>query len=616
MAPQRPTSRARGPRDRASLVELELVHSLDWLISLRWFAGAGVVALTWLAKSMFEVPLPAEQLAATGVAILAYNVVLAWVLHGMRRADPDAMDRYESFARVQIALDWAAMAILIALSGGAESPAVIFFLFHITIASLLLPHHLGFLYVSFAPMLVAGVAALEYFGITAHVEILHPARYRDLRFVVASIGFFAAACYVMAYCCMAIARRLRRRERELSSLYDGVRDITSSLEVADVLERIAAAAAHVLDCRATAIRLIDPSRSQVEFAASWGLSERYRDTVPEELARSVLDQDTLRDGLVLVPDVRTDDRVWRKEEVTAEGIATMLSVPILGRAGPMGVLRAYGAHKHRFAAEDIAYLRAVAAQGAVAIEHAKAYHLLAELDRDKSRFLRMTTHELRSPVRVTESLLITLAEGYAGPLGGEQAEVVRRAQKRLATLHALIDDLLDLAAGKAEMDRPRARVVDVRGVAGDVLDRFRAVAREKGLALVALVPSEPLEVSCDPADLERIVVNLVGNAVKYTPHGSVRVTLEGDDAHVRFVITDTGIGIPQDALPNLFREFYRAPNAKAVEESGTGLGLSIVKLLVERWGGHITTSSIEGQGTTFSVEMARADRDSSGSDRT
>lgn len=589
---------------RPSLVERELVNSLGWLISLRWLAGAAVLAATLPAALLFRIPLPAGPLSATGAAILLYNAAF-WLAHRqLRRRHRDDPATFETFARVQIGADWAAMAVLIALSGGAESPAIIFFLFHITIASLLLPHHHGFLYVTIAPLLVAGVAVLESVGVVPHVAVIQPARYRDPLFVTAVLAFFTLACYVMAYCCMTIARRLRRRETELGGLYDGVRDVTSTLEITAVLDRIVEAAARVLGCRAAAIRLIDTLRSQVEFAASFGLSEAYRDEVPAEFARSVLDQDTLRDGVVNMPDVSGDPRIWHPELVRDEGIASMLSVAIIGRAGPLGVLRAYGAPGHRFGDEDVAYLQAVAAHGAVAIDNAKAYKQLADLDRDKSRFLRMTTHELRSPVRVTESLLMTLSGGYVGSLDAEQTEVLARAQKRLASLHALIDDLLDLAAGKANMAAVQHRLVDLRAVAADVAERFQSMAAGKAITLSLELPDEPLPVWCDPADAERVMANLVSNAVKYTRQGGVTLTLARDGNQVRLDVADTGIGIPQDALPHLFKEFYRATNAKAVEEAGTGLGLSIVKLLVERYGGRVSVESQEGVGTTMTILLS------------
>jgi signal transduction histidine kinase len=589
---------------RRSVVEQEMVNSLGWLISLRWLAGIAVIAAAVLGVMLRKVPLPTGPIFVTGAAILVYNAAFLATLHRLRRQSAVRTEAFEAFTRFQMLLDWVAMTALVAMSGGIESPAILFFMFHITIASLLLPHHWGFVYVTAPPLLVGFVALAEYAGWLPHVAIVQPVRYNDPIFVGFMLVFFTSACYVLAYCCMTITQRLRRRERELGGLYDGVRDITSTLEITDVMDRIVEAAARVLACKAAAIRLIDPSRSQVEFAASWGLSEAYQDEVPGEYAKSVLDLETLRTGVVHVADTLTDPRVWHPERVRGEGIASMLSVAINGRSGPFGLLRAYGGPGHRFSEDDVMYLQAVAAQGAVAIEHAKAYKLLADLDRDKSRFLRMTTHELRSPVRVTESLLMTLAGGYVGALTAEQAEVVGRAQRRLASLHALVDDLLDLAAGKAAMVAVNRRVVDLRGVVTDVCERFQAVAREKGIGLDVVVPESPIAIWCDPSDAERLVVNLVSNAVKYTRAGRVDVALTQDAERVSLVVRDTGIGIPADALPHLFNEFYRAGNAKAVEESGTGLGLSIVKLLVERYGGHIVVSSQEGHGTVFTVDLS------------
>ncbi|MCU0251985.1 MAG: ATP-binding protein [Vicinamibacterales bacterium] len=600
--PARPAVQGR----RRSLVEQELINSLGWLISLRWLAGAGVLVATAVATLALRVPLPAGRLYLVGGCILAGNAGHWWVLRWLLRARPEATPAFEALARAQIGFDWLAMAVLIASSGGAESPAIIFFLIHITIASLLLPHHHGFLYVTLAPALVGGVALLEYFGVLPHVAIVQPARYREPLYVSAVLGFFTAACYVMAYSCMRIAHRLRRRENELGGLYDGVRDVTSTLDIATVLDRIVEAAARVLTCKAAAIRLIDQNRSLVEFAASWGLSETYRDEVPGEYAKSVLDQDTLREGVVHVTDVENDARIWHPELVRDERIASMLSVAIKGRTGPMGVLRAYGSPGHEFGAEDIAYLQAVAAHGAVAIENAKAYRLLADLDRDKSKFLRITTHELRSPVRVTESLLMTLGDGFVGTLTPEQTEVLQRAQRRLASLHELIDDLLDLAAGKADMGQVQPKTVDLRAVAAEAVDRLRPVAAGKGLSLEYEQPGDPMAVFCDPADLDRIVGNLVGNAVKYTARGHVRVSLARADGSVRLEVADTGIGIPREAMPHLFNEFYRAANAKAAGESGTGLGLAIVKLLVTRYGGEINVASQEGEGTTMTVQLPPA----------
>ncbi|HOG29951.1 MAG TPA: HAMP domain-containing sensor histidine kinase, partial [Vicinamibacterales bacterium] len=198
------------------------------------------------------------------------------------------------------------------------------------------------------------------------------------------------------------------------------------------------------------------------------------------------------------------------------------------------------------------------------------------------------------------------AEGYAGPLTPEQQDVVVRAQRRLASLHELIDDLLDLAAGKAGLEQSAPERLDLGGLVAEIVDRFRPVGAAKGVALTLDQPPEALHLIADRRDLERVFVNLVGNAVKYTARGEVRVRMQRGDGRIRVDVADSGIGIPKSALPFLFNEFYRAANAKAGGEPGTGLGLAIVKLLVVRHGGEIAVESEEGRGTTMTVTWPAA----------
>ena len=146
---------------RRSLVEQELINSLGWMISLRWLAGAGVIVATAVATLALGVPLPAGRLYLVGGATFVYNTGCWLVLRWLLGSRPESTSAFEALARTQIALDWLGMAVLIASSGGAESPAILFFLFHITIASLLLPHHHGFMYVTLAPALVGTVALLD-----------------------------------------------------------------------------------------------------------------------------------------------------------------------------------------------------------------------------------------------------------------------------------------------------------------------------------------------------------------------------------------------------------------------------------------------------------------------
>lgn len=577
-----------------------MVSSLGWLITMRWFAGAGVLAAP-LAAGVLGLQVPKTALVVVGLVILGYNAALWWRLAVLNRAGTESAWPYDAFGRVQIGLDWAAMVALTALSGGIESPVIVFFLFHISIASLLLEHTRAFLYFALPPAMVALVAVFEYAGVLPHVALFGAPRFRDPVFVGLVWFFFTAACYGLAYFCIEIADRLRRRENELSGLFEAVRDATASLDLQTVLDRLVESATRVLECKGAAIRLLDREKAQVAFAATFGLSEAYVEEVPQDYRRARLDQATLAGQALFVNDAADDPRVWHPQKVKKEGIESMLSVPLVGKDGPLGVLRAYGGEGHRFTDEDASFLEVVAANGAVAIENAQAYRLLQELDHEKSRFVRVATHELRSPASVAESLLTALAEGYAGELPAAQVDVVRRALRRVQALKTLVNDLLDLASGRADLKSSERRRVPFASILSEVCDRFQVPAKEKGITLAFDDPSDPLEVWADPADIERMTSNLVGNAVKYTLKGGVRVALSREGETLKLEVSDSGIGIPADSLSHLFQEFYRARNAKALEEAGTGLGLAIIKDMVDRYAGKIDVQSTEGVGTTFTV---------------
>ena len=588
---------------RRTLSDQELVQSLDWLIQMRWLAGSGVLVATFFADAVLRVWVPALPLYVTGLAILAYNAGLFRRLRTLRRHFPESMAAYERFAREQIGLDWLAMTALVALSGGIESPAIVFFMFHIAIAALLLPHVHAFVYITLAPLLVALVALLGYFDLVPAVQLFRTSHRTDPLYLASVIFFFASACYLLTYFCMRIARRLRRREQEINGLYESVRDTTESLDLETVLDRFVESAVRVIGCKGAAIRLLDPSRSRVTFAATYGLSREYLETVPVEYDRAQLDQATMRGGAVFVNDAVDDPRIWQPERLEKEGIASMLSVPLVGKAGFLGVLRAYGAEGYRFSSDDASFLQLIAAHGAVAIENAQAYAMLGDLNQEKSKFVRVTTHELRAPAQGTESLLSALAKGYAGPLTEAQQELVTRARRRLMLLQNLVDDLLDLASGKANLRQGEQRPVEIGALTTEVCTRFDAGARDKGLRLSVRMPTRPLQVWSDPGDIERIVTNLVSNAVKYTTSGSVTVELSAAGGSARLTVSDTGIGIAPEALGHIFEEFYRASNARSATEGGTGLGLAIVKDLVDRYEGSISVQSVEGQGTTFTVAL-------------
>ncbi len=583
-----------------TIAQQELLNSLDWLIRLRWLAAAAVIGGTFLIRTGLGLEVPALPLYVVGVGLFGYNVLLKQVLRRMR-LNHFSDTSHEWFARGQIGLDWFAMTVLIHYSGGISSPVMIFFMFHVTIASLLLPHDRGFLYVALAPLLVTEVVLCEYYGLLPHVAIFETTLYRSPGYIAAVLFFFTCATYVMAYVSMAISRRVRRREDEVTGVYESVR-VTSTLDLEQVLNRLTEATTRALRCKAASIRLLNRSGSHLEMVASYGLSNTYVDHASIPLASAVIDREALSGKTVLIADAPHDDRVRYPDQVREEGIQSILSTPLVGKQGLIGVLRAYGGAGHRFSPDDGNFLAAVAAHGAVAIENAQAYGVLQDLDRQKSQFVRMVTHELRSPVQVAQNLVGVLSNEYLGELNPKQVDVIGRIQRRLQSLQNLVDDLLNLAAAKADVLRPpersRVKLVDILK---DLYDRFEVAAKAKGIRLILECTEPSIDVWGLRDELDTLFGNLLDNAIKYSECGATCVRVGTEAEFVRVDVSDTGIGIPEAALPRIFDEFFRAENAKAFTERGTGLGLAIVKDLVARYDGKIDVQSRPDQGTTFTV---------------
>ena len=227
--------------------------------------------------------------------------------------------------------------------------------------------------------------------------------------------------------------------------------------------------------------------------------------------------------------------------------------------------------------------------------------MLGQAAAAQAQFIHITTHELRSPIAVSQTLVRNVIKGYAGPLTDKQQYVFSRVSAQLDLLEGLVNDLLDLAASKAASPIAEAPVA-VNGPIGRAVLLLQPHAEEKGVALNFRACRDEIVVWATEEGLDRILVNLIGNAVKYTlPGGQVTVGLCQTGAEVFVTVADTGIGIPTEVLPHLFEEFYRASNAREARIPGTGLGLAIIKQLVERYGGKIDVESTVGVGATFTV---------------
>lgn len=233
------------------------------------------------------------------------------------------------------------------------------------------------------------------------------------------------------------------------------------------------------------------------------------------------------------------------------------------------------------------------------------------LSLEKQRFIRTMVHELKSPLGSVKGLLEVVLDRSLGDDLDAYLPLVARADRRIDELVALIRDLLTLARSEELPEAGPGEPLDV----GMLLAQAAEAARERGAQrgiTVEVEVEEGLPAVVMPADDLRLVLsNLAGNAVKYNRDGgtvSLRAAA-GGDGEVRIEVADTGIGIKAENLPRLFSEFFREKRDETRDVEGNGLGLAIVKRLVERAGGSVSVTSVEGQGTTFTVVLPAASRE-------
>lgn len=220
----------------------------------------------------------------------------------------------------------------------------------------------------------------------------------------------------------------------------------------------------------------------------------------------------------------------------------------------------------------------------------------------KSRFLAMMSHEIRTPMNGVMGMLSLLLDTGLSPKQREYAEIAQRSGDNLVRLLNDMIDLSKIEADKMELDAAR---FDLRAVVPGPLDLVALWAREKGLLFHSEIDSGvPLLLRGDAGRLRQVVTNLIGNAVKFTQVGSVRLRVSNDaedeeSVTLRFVVEDTGVGVPRDKLHLIFEPFIQADGSTTRRFGGTGLGLAICRKLVALMGGIMGVESTEGQGSSF-----------------
>lgn len=235
-------------------------------------------------------------------------------------------------------------------------------------------------------------------------------------------------------------------------------------------------------------------------------------------------------------------------------------------------------------------------------QYALLFRKLKEVDKMKDEFISMASHELMTPISAVKGFLSLFLENAFGPFTGVAKEKMETVFLLVNRLGELVEDLLNVSRieqGRLKIDLAPTPVEDaIQGV----MEELETKAAEKSLAFTFARPETPLpKIMADPARLRQVLVNIVGNAIKYTPKGSVTVSAYLEDGHVKIKCTDTGLGMSAEARERLFQKFYRIKTDATAGIPGTGLGLWITKQLVELQKGRIYVDSIEGVGTQMTI---------------
>lgn len=404
---------------------------------------------------------------------------------------------------------------------------------------------------------------------------------------------------------------LRRTNERLGFLFDATSRLLASEDPRMLVEALYAELAGLMDLDVYFNYITEEreGRPMLHLASFGGVTpESIRSCRWLEYGEAISGTAALRRQRIIVENVQVGDDPLAAG-VRGLGVTAYVCHPLIAREELAGTISFGTSRRPRFAADELALLQAVADQVALALERARAYDAEREArkaaeqgNRAKDQFLAVVSHELRTPLTAVVGYTDLLEADVAGSLTEVHRKFVSRIRESAWSLANVIDDILTFARTHAQQERVRREWMDPAQLARDALAVVQPEATRKGLVLKSSIPDGG-RVNMDPGKLRRILVNLLGNAVKFTDAGEVALGMQLENGSLRFAVTDTGPGIPADFLDRIFDPFIQVDASETRTKSGTGLGLTITRELATLLDGSVTVCSTPGAGSTFTVEL-------------
>ncbi|NLE52959.1 MAG: GAF domain-containing protein [Chloroflexi bacterium] len=404
--------------------------------------------------------------------------------------------------------------------------------------------------------------------------------------------------------------RVSARTRDLQIAADVSRQVTTVLDIEQLLQQVVALTAKNYGLYACSVYL--PSEDGRELFQAAGADFVGQPLDVPELRRIPYDADPSVIALAARTrkPVTVNDVGESKEYLSLSALSqtrSELSIPMLLGNRVLGIFDLQSTSPDRFGEEDLRVLNSLAEQIAVAVRNAQLFaqveasrEAAEEASRVKSQFLANMSHELRTPLNAILNFSGFIADGVLGSVNSEQQDVLQKVIGSSHHLLSLINDILDLTKIEVGMMDLFLEEVDMNAALGASIATAKGLVKDTSIDLQVDIEDDLPQIVGDKRRIRQIMLNLISNAVKFTPEGAVRISARREDDAIYLAVSDTGIGIPEDQREVIFETFRQAKH-DLPETPGTGLGLPIARHFVEAHGGRMWFDSEVGEGTTFHI---------------